>query len=158
MRTDFLIIVAVLGVFFIVFNAVFLGILFFMRRKAAAVSQWPSTIGTVSLSTLQRRRSSNNRGFVSYPVVQYSYQVGGQTYQGQKIAPGPEVGGSGASAVIARYPIGAQVTVYYDPQNPADAVLEQKAPAQWILWLVLGIFDCVLCSTAPLALWAFWQG
>ncbi|MEW6030954.1 MAG: DUF3592 domain-containing protein [Chloroflexota bacterium] len=153
MNTDLLITVAVVGFFFFVFNAVFLGILFFMRRKTAIVSQWPSATGTVTASYLERRRSSNNRGFVNYPVVQYSYQVNGQTYAGTKLAPGPEVGGSGAPGVVARYPAGAQVTVYYDPQNPSDAVLERNAPAQWILWLVLGIFNCLLCGVAPFIIW-----
>ncbi len=157
MNTDLLITVAVMGFFFIVFNAVFLGIIFFMRRKTAIVSRWPSAAGTVIASFLERRRSSNNRGFVNYPVVQYSYQVGGQMYAGTKIAPGLAVGGSGAAGVVARYPAGAQVTVYYDPQNPSDAVLEQKAPAQFWLWVILLVFNCFMCGPAALAVWAFSQ-
>ena len=88
-------------------------------------------------------RSSSESGTTEYPVVQYSYQVGGQAYQGMKIAPGPEVGGTGARKVVARYPAGAQVMVFYDPQNPSDAVLEKKAPAQWLFWLLL------VCCSAP---------
>jgi hypothetical protein len=30
-----------------------------------------------------------------------------------------------AQATAARYPIGATVTVYYNPANPAEAVLEK---------------------------------
>ena len=63
-----------------------------------------------------------------------------------KIAPGPEVGGPGARKVVAKYQPGKQVMVFYDPQNPSDAVLERKAPAQWVMWLLLVIFDCVLCG------------
>ena len=135
-------------------NLIFLGILFSTRRKMAAVQGWPSTMGTVLMSTLEWRRSGN-RGSAAYPVVQYSYQVNGQAYQGRKIAPGMEVGGTGAGRVVERYPAGAQVMVFYDPNNPADAVLERKAPAQWILWLVLAIIDVMLCSMAVAFAFAF---
>ena len=90
---------------------------------------------------------------INYPVVQYSYQVGGRSYQGSRIAPGPEVGGTGAGKIIERYPVNSQVTVYYNPQNPSDAVLETKAPSQWIMWLVLVIINVMLGGMA--ALFAF---
>ena len=151
-----LLIVGIIGFVFLILNAVFLGIIFFMRRKMAAVSQWPSTMGTVVISTIEQRSSSEG-GYTNYPVVQYSYQVGGQAYQGVKLAPGPEVGGTGAGKVVARYPAGAQVMVFYNPHNPSDAVLERKAPAQWVMWLILIIFDCTLCGVVPVIWWAMQQ-
>jgi hypothetical protein len=57
--------------------------------------------------------------------------------------------------VVARYPAGAQVMVFYNPQNPSEAVLETKAPAQWIMWLVLVIVDVMLCSMAAVFAFAF---
>jgi hypothetical protein len=156
MNTQLLLTVGIIGFVLLILNVVFLGIIFFMRRRMVAVSQWPSTIGTVNASYLERRSSSEG-GSTNYPVVQYSYQVGGQPYQGMKIAPGPEVGGTGAGKVVGRYPAGAQVMVFYNPQNPADAVLETKAPAQWIMWLLLVIFDCVLCGVIPIIWWSMNQ-
>jgi hypothetical protein len=126
-----------------------------MRRKMAAVSQWPSTMGSVIMSRIEQRSSDD--GYTDYPVVQYSYQVAGQAYQSLKLAPGPEVGGSGAGKIVARYPPGAQVMVFYDPQNPSEAVLETKAPAQWLMWLILVIFDCVLCGVIPIIWWSMNQ-
>ena len=155
MNTELLLIVGIIGFVLLLLNVIFLGILFFMRRKMAAVSQWPSTMGSVIMSTLDRRSSDD--GYTDYPLVQYSYQVGGQAYQGMKIAPGPEVGGTGAGKVVARYPAGAQVMVFYNPQNPSEAVLETKAPAQWILWLILIIFDCALCGVIPIIWWSMNQ-
>lgn len=148
MNTEILIIVGTVGCTFLLLNAIFLGIIFFTRRKMAAVSQWPSTLGTILMSTLESRRSSDNGGYTSYPVVQYSYRIGEQIYQGRKIAPGLEVGGTGAGKVVARYPAGAQVMVFYNPQNPSDAVLETKAPAQWVMWLVLVVMNLMLCGMA----------
>ena len=153
MNTQLLLTVGIIGFVLLILNVVFLGIIFFMRRRMAAVSQWPSTMGTVNASYLERRSSSEG-GSTNYPVVQYSYQVGGQAYQGMKIAPGPEVGGTGAGKVVGRYPAGAQVMVFYNPQNPSDAVLETKAPAQWLMWLLLVIFDCALCGVIPIIWWS----
>jgi hypothetical protein len=156
MNAEFLLTVGIIIFVLLILNVIFLGIIFFMRRRMAAVSQWPSTMGTVSTSYLERRSSSDS-GYTNYPVVQYSYQVSGQAYQGMKIAPGPEVGGTGAGKVVGRYPAGAQVMVFYNPQNPADAVLETKAPAQWIMWLILIVFDIALCGVIPIIWWSMSQ-
>ena len=154
MNTQTLLVIGILGFVLLILNAVFLAIIFFMRRKMAAVSQWPSTMGTVNASYLERRSSSEG-GSTNYPVVQYSYQIGGQAYQSTKLAPGPEVGGTGAGKVVARYPEGAQVMVFYNPQNPSDTVLERKAPAQWLMWLLLIVFDCALCGVIPILYFFF---
>lgn len=156
MNNQFLLVAGILVFVLLILNAIFLGVIFFMRRKMAAVSQWPSTMGTVNSSYLESRSSSEG-GSTNYPVVQYSYQISGQTYQGSKLAPGPEVGGTGAGKVVARYPVGAQVMVFYNPENPSDAVLERKAPAQWLMWLLLIVFDCVLCGVIPILYFTFGQ-
>ena len=157
MRTELILTVGIISFVLLILNVIFLAILFFMRRRMAVVSQWPATMGTVNASYLERRRSSSDSGSTNYPVVHYSYQVGRQAYQGTKIAPGPEVGGTGAGKVVDRYPAGAQVMVFYNPQNPSDAVLETRAPAQWLMWLILAIFDCVLCGVIPIVWWSMNQ-
>ena len=155
MNTELLLTIGIIGFVLFILNIIFLTIIFFMRRRMAVVAQWPSTLGTVAMSRIDRRSSSD--GYTDYPVVQYSYQVGGQSYQSYKLAPGPEVGGTGAGKVVAKYPAGAQVMVFYNPQNPSDAVLERKAPAQWLMWLLLIIFDCVLCGVIPILWWSMQQ-
>ncbi|HNQ93037.1 MAG TPA: DUF3592 domain-containing protein [Anaerolineales bacterium] len=146
MSNESMMTVGILGCVFVILNVVFLAIIFFTQRKMNAVQSWSSAMGTVMASYLERRSSSD--GSTNYPVVQYSYQVGGQAYQGAKIAPGMEVGGTGAGRVVEKYPQGAQVMVFYDPNNPSDAVLEKKARAQWLMWLLLVVFDVMLCGMA----------
>lgn len=148
MNTNLLITIGIIGFVLLILNVVFLGVIYFTRRKMAVVSQWPSTMGTVMMSRTETRSSGDR--YTDYPVVQYSYQVAGRAYQSLKLAPGPEVGGSGAWKVVAKYPAGAQVMVFYNPQNPSEAVLERKAPAQWLMWLILVIFDCALCGVVPI--------
>ena len=147
MSNESMLTVGILGCVFVILNVVFLTIIFFTQRKMNVVQGWSSAMGTVLASYLERRRSGDS-GSVNYPVVQYTYQVGGQTYQGAKIAPGMDVGGTGAGRVVEKYPQGAQVMVFYDPNNPSDAVLEKKARAQWLMWLLLVIFDVMLCGMA----------
>jgi hypothetical protein len=155
MNMNVLLTIGIIVVVLFILNAIFLTIIFFMRRRMAVVSQWPSTMGNVVMSTIDRRSSDD--GYTDYPVVQYGYQVNGQSYQGTKLAPGPEVGGTGARKVVAKYPAGAQVMVFYNPQNPGDAVLERKAPAQWLMWLMLVLFDCALCGAIPFIWWSMNQ-
>jgi hypothetical protein len=135
--TEKIIVVLSLCGFLFIFDAVLLGFIFFTRRKVTQASKWPSTMGSVILSTIQRRRNSEGRS-TSYPIVHY-------TYQGDKIMPGPDVGGSGAHKVVARYPIGAQVMVYYNPGKPSEALLERGMPGHMIwFWIILGILNLVL--------------
>jgi hypothetical protein len=94
-------------------------------RQLAQV--WPATTGTVLMSSVQSRTSG--RSHSTYPVVVYQYVVNGQSYQSQTIRAGEQfinvrVAGQ-AHATVARYPIGATVTVYYDPENPANSALER---------------------------------
>jgi len=88
---------------------------------------WPSTTGTVLMSSVQWGSGSHSGS--SYPVVVYQYTVSGQSYQSQTIKAGEQylnvrVMGQ-AQATVARYPIGTNVTVYYNPANPANSALER---------------------------------
>ena len=133
----------------IILNTIFLIVIFYTRRKVAQAESWSSTVGTVTLSTIDLRKSGN-RISTQYPFVRYSYQVMGREYEANKIMPGAEFGGSSAQKVIDRYPVGTRVTVFYNPHNPYEAVLEKKAPAQWVMWLVLIIINGMLFGMATL--------
>ncbi len=154
MRVELIVIVGLLVFALLLLNAIFLAVIFFMRRKMRQVSEWPYTQGTVTESRLESRSSED--GSTDYPVVRYTYQLIGRAYQGSRIATGPVVGGSGARKVIERYPAGAAVRVYYNPQNPEEAVLEQKAPAMTLMWVILAVFDCALLGAIlVVAVWGF---
>lgn len=129
-------------------DGILLGIILVTRRKVAQAADWQSTMGMVTHSSIEWRRGSKGSS-VAYPVVQYTYKVMGQMLQGRKVMPGPEVGGTGAHKVVNRYPAGTQVMVYYDPNNPSDAVLERSMPGfiKW-LWVALIVTDLFLCGMA----------
>jgi hypothetical protein len=135
-----------------IFDAIFLGIIFFTRRKVTQAANWPSTLGMVTSSRIEMRSSSEG-GSTPYPVVNYSYPVMGQTYQGSKVMPGPDVGGIGARKVVERYPAGAQVMVYYNPDKPSEALLERSTPGfVKLFWIILIILDLFLCGLGAVLL------
>jgi hypothetical protein len=146
--------IVILSIFaaLVIFDAIFLGIIFFTRRKVSKASSWPSTLGTVTDSRIQMRSDSDG-GRTSYPFVQYTYEAMGRSYQSQKVIPGMDVGGSGAHKVVERYPIGAQVMVYYNPENPSEALLERGMPGyiRWF-WTILAILDVFLCGLGAVLL------
>ena len=78
MNSELIIAIVSITCVLILLNAIFLGIIFFTRRKMTAIGGWPSTMGTIQNSFIDWRSDSDS-GTTAYPVVQYSYQVGGQT-------------------------------------------------------------------------------
>ncbi len=128
-------------------NAAFLVGILYLNRKAAAINRWPSSMGMVFTSGMEKQKIKDH-GHVRYvdcPVVHYSYEVNGQLYESTQITIGPEVQEKGIASPIVRYPIGAQVMVFYNPRNPAEAVLERRAPLQGALWLIVGLMDFMIC-------------
>lgn len=130
----------VIPLIFVIIGLVLLFIYFRSLLKVRASQTWPTAPGTVLQSWVRESRSTDSDGGDSYsyhPEVHYQYQVMGTEYQGSKIAFGPKVGGrSRAEKTIEKYPAGANVTVYYQPDNPANAVLERSISK---VTLVLGI-------------------
>lgn len=109
-----------------------LGIFLYRRSKMRDVAKqaaqsWSSTMGTVIASTIQVRRTGKSRSEI--PVVVYQYQVNGKPYTGQVIKAGEQFFNvrlmGDAQKTIARYPVGAQVMVHYNPENPQESALER---------------------------------
>jgi hypothetical protein len=89
------------------------------------------------------------------PLVEYEYTVGGKKYRCSRIDVGEMISGSELETVLSRYPIGAEVTVYYDPADPSKALLERELPRK-VFWAV----GCVLALVlgAPLVVVLTYSG
>src|SRR5579863_2176834 len=95
--------------------------------RATASKRWPLSPGTVIASALEKSPDGRWR---YRAAVQYRYRAGGKEYQSDRIFWGGNEGRQKhIASVIAAYPQGSKVSVHYDPQNPAEAVLD---PAQHI--------------------------
>ncbi len=128
-------------------------------RAAQASTQWPSTQGKIILHTAEIQKpvgtgmDSTTRRTTYRPVIQYSYSLGGKSYGGGHIIFNDDVIVYGsvekALAAIKDYPVGKTVQVYYDPDNPALAVLKPgKSGPSWRT-LSAGIL-CILCALIPI--------
>jgi hypothetical protein len=62
------------------------------------------------------------------PAVEYEFSVSDRTYRGARIAIGDDSGGANIEATLARYPVNKNVTVYYEPADPNNCVLERDVP------------------------------
>lgn len=146
---------AVGGILLIQFfiSAIFLVFIVVSYFGVAKVRDWQPAGGRILSSTVVRRRRNNRSSY--YPVIVYEYSVGGMNYQGQKITPGLNWGGSGSGKVVARYPAGSAVTVYYDPKNPADAVLERNVTSV-VAWLagILVFVNLFMCGVGAVIFFA----
>src|SRR5829696_4202345 len=97
-------------------------------RRAAG---WSMAVGRIvkSGTTTEHRRSAGEaRTAKTMPNVEYEFSVGGRTVRGNRISIGEDSGGANTAVTLRRYTAGAAVTVYYDPANPKNCVLERGIP------------------------------
>ncbi len=100
-------------------------------KKRDAIRQsaqgWRTTTGRVVLSRVEVSGGENTS---VQPVVHFAYDVNGRPYQGSHIRAGDSVmrisTSENAYATVDRYPVGAIVQVYYNPDNPQDSALERQ--------------------------------
>jgi hypothetical protein len=74
-------------------------------------------------------------------LVTFEYEVDGRRYLSDTITFGDYSSSNRglAERTAARYPIGADVQVFYDPDDPAVGVLERRAAFGTGLFFVVGI-------------------
>lgn len=115
-------------------------------RRARASSEWPAARGQIESSAVdvEKERERDSDGNVHYdtkyvPRIVYRYQVEGTDYYGEQLSYGSTSSGNASWAYRIRdqYPPGTEVSVYYDPGNPQEAVLQPGA--KWTTYIVLGI-------------------
>ena len=113
---------------------------------ADASRKWPTAAGTVTTSVLEKSPGARWRYRVS---LQYTYRVGGTDFLSNRIFWGGNEGRENHMASVAdTYRAGGKVRVYYDPHNPAQAVLDpaqntgSRATALYaIAMMTLGLFS-----------------
>ena len=115
---------------------------FFGRKQyltARESTTWPTTTGEVVYSGVKKQEGSGESDSISYgPAVSFDYEVRGQTYRSHQISSSGFISNADQSRAERKaneYPVGSQVTVYYDPDDPEFGVLEPgdtRGPAMMI--------------------------
>ncbi len=120
--------------FFTLGGLMILAMLWASRRQVAEAAGWPQTSGRIVASIVEHYRQrvggARTGTLVTFyePVIECSYRVADRDYHSTQLSFGGKAAGSQelAEARAARYPLGGQVVVHYDPKNPANAVLDLK--------------------------------
>ena len=112
-------------------------------RYSKRAQNWPSVRGTVVGSRVEKRSDTTDRKTTTTyePVIEYTYRVAGQDYRSKQFKLGMTFSSSRsyADGVIAKYRIGDDIEVHYDPDNPSQAALENPTGATWMI-LAVAVF------------------
>jgi hypothetical protein len=125
----------------LVFLALGGGLLYYARSVSTKAQQslsWPSTEGVIAHSAVlwQTRQGS---GSTYKADVAYRYKVRGCDYSSERITLADFSSSAGrARGIVSRYPDAAAVTVYYNPVDPSDAVLERGTTSGIALLYLIG--------------------
>lgn len=133
------------GVIAIAIGAVVYLVQFRQGLRADASKKWPQAPGIVIASALEKSPEHRRRYIAA---LQYSYRVAGKDYRASRVFWGGNEGREKHMAsVVETYPAGASVRVFYDPKNPAEAVLDplqNTGSRQLVLYalamITLGLF------------------
>jgi len=102
-------------------------------QKGKTKRQWPSVTGEITGALLASEEND------LLPDIRFRYTVDAQSYEGRLEFPAGTTPMPGfAHHQLEKYPLGSQVAVYYNPQDPAQATLEPGANDDWMV-LAIGI-------------------
>lgn len=110
-------------------------------RNAVESKNWPTTDGRITISDVSKNYNSDKSHIIYRAKVAYNYYVNGSLYTGSTVAFGDyDSSDPGhASGVVSRYPVGKNVAVYYNPNNPETSVLESGASWNGFVGLMVSI-------------------
>lgn len=117
----------------------------------ARTSAFASTTGTIVEIAAEKRRSGGRKSPTRHRVnLRYKYRVQDNEYeQTQYRATGNNLDDDWINRLVASLSPGTSVTVYYDPANPAEAVLDNRLIARDVLPLFLFLpFNLVIVGLA----------
>ncbi len=127
-----------------------------VQLRARRSMRWLSTTGRVSSATVDVRvdGGANGRSTLYCPMIAYEYQVEGRDYLQNRLLIGAPVSSnfrSRAQKWVDRYPEGSAVTVYYNPADPSEAVLERRAGGPVMLFW--GAAAILIAVAVVVSLW-----
>ena len=127
---------------FVVVGFVIMGFGINSLSNASASENWPSTEGVVISSTVDSHRSQES-GTTYSAEINYEYIVNKETLTSNSIKFGEVSTGNSSDArrYANKYPAGQSVEVYYNEEDPYEAVLEPGVHAStWFLPVFGAVF------------------
>ena len=139
----------------ICFGLVVVMFFFAARRTAKQAATWPSVRGKIVKSGVEEYEEryddeGRTRWRTAYrPAIEFVYAVNGRELHGNQIKLGTTISaGKGyAEKVAAKYAVGSDVDVHYDPKQPTTAAPENPTGLYWII-----LAAALICFTLAAAL------
>ena len=144
-KSDAMILIGVL----IIFGLVFGGFGAYKYNIGKESSTWPSETCKITYSNIDSKHVDSKTEYKAN--VKYSFTIDGKEYKGDQVTSSDVYFKtmSNARELLDKYPIGSEVSVYYDPADPDRAVLETGIKKNVYL-LIGGGVVCFLLAIAIL--------
>ncbi|HSM24294.1 MAG TPA: DUF3592 domain-containing protein [Anaerolineaceae bacterium] len=133
----------------LVFIGVGLGMLIKLAKNYAKLRQsqhWNTTDGKIIFSDLDAQISTDDEGYQTTTYlakIYFSYELDGITYESDRINFDYGMRTSNLrkqQSIVEQYPVGTMVPVYYDADDPSQAVLEKRVNGTFTTILVAAVF------------------
>jgi hypothetical protein len=123
-----------------------------LLAKGRASLNWPSTQGHIAKSMVENRLTSGYRGTstIFEAQIEYRYTIAGIGRWSKIISIGTTLGWGiekFAERLVAKYPVGKVVDVFYNPENPNEAVLIRGTTFGTYLAILMGL-AFMICGLA----------
>ncbi|MAT13862.1 MAG: hypothetical protein CMJ46_01170 [Planctomyces sp.] len=108
--------------------------------EARSSNDWPAVPGEILSSEVYLDDSARDHDPLHLPVIKYQYEVDGGTYQSKQIqivnihSADPR----DANQLVEKFPVGAAVQVFHDPEDPANAVLLPGRESSAFFGIIIG--------------------
>lgn len=108
-------------------------------RALSAAEGWSRATAWVESVENERYATRSRTAYI--PQVAYAYDVGGRRYRNGDVYlnGGPHLSQAASAAILARFPPGGDVPVYYDPADPQRAVLIREIGREDHGWVLIFI-------------------
>lgn len=112
-------------------------------RESFSRRHWQQTTGRVVSSELRREEVLSDGSANLDILATYTYMANGQQLTGSRLGlftnQWRHTKMGGANAHLKRLAPGTEITVWFDPANPADAVADKSVPFGYWMIAVLGL-------------------
>jgi hypothetical protein len=123
----------------IVLGVTFAGLGMKNLLQANASRDWPSTRAEIISAEIKTGSGGPRNSSTRYtPHITYRYTVEGKSYTSNRAAFVYSSSSDKAQAFIRRFPPGAQTPAYYDPADPANAVLVREGYGTLWIFVAFG--------------------
>ena len=124
-----------------------------MFFKAQAAKSWPQAPGTITKSEVVRKDMAKIKYLAD---VQYTYTVDDKKYDGDvvRLRGNTKDSKGAAGKIVNKYPVEAEVEVFYDEDDPSDAMLEPGADFVSYVIMISPLVFAAIFGFAAYGTWA----